>query len=112
MVALAVLSCGCSAGELPMRSEDPEGFEACRKLAASWDADDDFSAQLALVFEAGEHASKASTDAIREAARPAFEPTSGIRTVEPGTWPPPPMSLNTEELFAACSAEGFWTSGE
>lgn len=112
LVALAVLLCGCSTGELPMRSEDPEGFEACRKLAAALDAEDDFLAQLTLAHEAGEHASRASTDVIREAAEPAFEPLSGTRTVEPGTWPPPPLTLNTEELFAACNTEGFWTSGE
>jgi hypothetical protein len=66
---LTVSGCG---GAPSLAETDPEGYAACRSLveARTWT---DQKAAAGAVFAAGEHASRATTAALREAAEPLFD---------------------------------------
>jgi len=101
LVATVVLLAGCGGDSL--EADDPAGYEACQLYSESQDSNDSVVRAGLPLFEVGDRASEAETEAIRDAVQPLFgdEMPEGTPTV----W-----DVDGEALAAACEEAGFGAS--
>ena len=102
---LVVLIAGCGGGA-NLAESDPNGYEACSKLAASKSATDAKN-QMGGLIDAGESARKASTKAIRNTVKPLFDKDAmgaleGTENEGQNFYIP-----DADDLEGACSDAGF-----
>lgn len=94
-----LLLAGCGGGSF--ESADPAGYRACQIYAEAMGSDDPVMRMGLPLFEVGDRASEAETDAIRDAVKPLTDPDLAEQYGMPETW-----SVNNEALAAACEASG------
>lgn len=73
VVAAAVVGLLAGCGGSDLKSDDPQGFEACEWFDKSMAEDAGVEVGFGGVLLAGKAASKAKTKSIRESAEPMFE---------------------------------------
>lgn len=95
---------GCAAGGLEV--EDPQGYAACKSFSDGR-ASTDVEVKMNTLFETGELAAQAKTDAIREAASPLFD-DEALESLEGTASEGTQMNLvDSDKMLAACTDAGF-----
>lgn len=99
-----LLVAGCGGGSL--KADDPAGYKACVLLAESTKITGDPLKAMGALFEIGEHASKAETQAIRDAASPVLDADAQQAVQKAGGDAPDTQLVDSKALTAACEDNG------